>query len=282
MAVDLQHLSTLDDRLVLMAASTLRIVVIATGAWLLTRLAHRVIGALREHLQPRLHDREAIQRAETLGRALRYASSVMILLLATMLILSELGISLAPLLGAAGVAGLAIGFGAQALVKDYFAGLSLLLEDQIRQGDVVKLGEHAGVVEEVTLRHVRLRDYDGAVHFVPNGSIPSVINMGRGHAYAVLDIGLAYGTNLDQAMAVMQDVASSLQRDPAFRPRILEPFELAGVDQLADSAVLIKARFKVLPLEQWNVKRAYFKLLKQAFDQAGIAIPYPHLQLVNG
>jgi small conductance mechanosensitive channel len=160
------------------ARSGLRIILILVIAWLAIIVTQRLIKGFRMRLTARMSDREAIQRAETLGRALRYAASVVISALAVMLMLSELGISVAPLLGAAGVAGVAIGFGAQSLVKDYFAGLSILLEDQVRQGDVVKLGEHSGVVEEVTLRYVRLRDYDGNVHFVPNGTIDSVVSMG--------------------------------------------------------------------------------------------------------
>jgi len=157
---------------------------------------------------------------------------VVVSLVAGMLVLSELGISvapilgaagvaslapilgaagvasLAPILGAAGVAGLAVGFGAQSLVKDYFTGFFLLVKDQIRQGDVVKLGDHAGLVEEVTLRYVQLSDDDGHVHFVPNGSIASVVNMGRGHAQALVDVGVAYSVDIDSAMAVMQEVVA--------------------------------------------------------------------------
>ena len=148
-----------------------------------------------------------MQRAETLGRVVRYLIAVVVSAIALMLVLGEVGVSVAPILGAAGVAGLAIGFGAQSLVKDYFTGFFLLLENQIRQGDVVKLGEHSGLVEEVTLRYVRLRDYDGNVHFVPNGQISSVVNMARGFAQAVIDVSVAYATDIDTAMKVMREVA---------------------------------------------------------------------------
>ncbi len=128
-----------------------------------------------------MDDREAVKRAETLGRVFRYLVAVVVSLMAGMLVLSEIGVSAAPILGAAGVVGLGVGFGAQSLVKDFFTGFFLLLQNQIRQGDVVKLGEHAGCVEEVTLRYVQLRDYDGNVHFVPNGTITTAVNMARGH-----------------------------------------------------------------------------------------------------
>ncbi len=212
----------------------------------------------------------------------RYIASVVIGLVAGMLVLSELGVSVAPILGAAGVVGVAVGFGAQSLVKDYFTGFFLLLENQIRQGDVVRLGEHAGLVEEVTLRYVHLRDYDGNVHFVPNGTITSVVNMSRGFAQSVMDIGVAYREDLDRVIEVMLKVAADLRADPEHTARILDDFELAGVEKWADSAVVIRGRFKVMPLEQWTVRRQYLKRLKKAFDEAGIEIPFPHVTVYAG
>lgn len=262
-----------------LAASGLRIVVIMVGAWLAIVAAQRTIRGLRIRIASRLGDRDAVQRAETLGRVFRYLVAVVVSLVAGMLVLSELGVSVAPLLGAAGVAGLAVGFGAQSLVKDYFTGFFLLVEDQIRQGDVVKLGDHAGLVEQVTLRYVQLRDYDGHVHFVPNGSITSVVNMGRGHAQAVVDIGVSYSVDIDVAMAVMHEVAAEMRRDSAQAENILADLEMAGVERWADSAVVIRARFKVAPLAQWNVRREYLRRLKAAFDRAGIEIPFPQLML---
>jgi len=262
-----------------MAIASLRIAVILLLSWLAIATSQRAIRTLRIRIASRLGDRGSVQRAETLGRVFRYLVAVIISLLGGMLILSELGISVAPILGAAGVAGLAVGFGAQSLVKDYFTGLFLLVEDQIRQGDVVKLGDHAGVVEEVTLRYVRLRDYDGHVHFVPNGVITSVVNMGRDHAQAVVDIGVAYATSLDAAMKLMISVAAGMRADPAYAARILNDLEMAGVERWADSAVIIRARFKVAPLEQWTVRREFLRRLKLAFDDAGIEIPFPQLTL---
>ena len=162
------------------AVTALRIGAILVVAWIAIVVGQNAVRRLRVRIASRLDDRESVQRAETLGRVIRYLIAVVVSAVALMLVLGEVGVSVAPILGAAGVAGLAIGFGAQSLVKDYFTGFFLLLENQIRQGDVVKLGEHAGLVEEVTLRYVRLRDYDGNVHFVPNGQISSVVNMARG------------------------------------------------------------------------------------------------------
>jgi len=257
----------------------LRITMILLAAWLAVVAAQRGIRTLRIRISTRLGDKGAVQRAETLGRVFRYLATVVILLLAGTLVLSEIGISVAPILGAAGVAGLAVGFGAQSLVKDYFTGLFLLVEDQIRQGDVVKLGEHAGAVEEVTLRYVRLRDYDGNVHFVPNGSITSVVNMGRDYAQAVVDVGVAYAASIDAAMKLMTEVTAGMRADPTFAARIFDDLEMAGVDRWADSAVIIRARVKVAPLAQWTIRREFLRRLKLAFDEAGIEIPFPQLTL---
>ena len=263
--------------------AVLRITVIVAVAWILTAVLQRTIRAFRIRVAARMEDRESAKRAETLGRVFRYLVAVVITLVAGMLVLGELGISVAPILGAAGVVGLAVGFGAQSLVKDYFTGFFLLLENQISTGDIVQLSsDHAGFVEEVTLRYVRLRDYDGRVHFVPNGQIGSVINLTRGFSFAVLDIGVAYRENVDDVMAVMKEAASEMRADPEFADRMLEDMEMAGVDQWGDSAVVIKCRFKVVAMSQWVVKREYLRRLKNAFDAHGIEIPFPHLTVYAG
>jgi len=261
------------------AVSGARILGIVLVAWLAIAIAQRSIRALRIRLSIRIDDAEAVKRAETLGRVFRYIAAVVISLIAGMLVLSELGVSVAPILGAAGVVGLAVGFGAQSLVKDFFTGFFILVENQIRQGDVVKLGDHAGFVEEVTLRYVQLRDYDGNVHFVPNGTISSVVNMSRGFAQAVVDVGVGYGEDLDRVMDVMREVGREMRADPAHAERILDDLELAGVDRWADSAVIIRGRFRVAPLQQWAVRRDYLRRLKRAFDQHGIEIPFPQLKI---
>jgi small-conductance mechanosensitive channel len=264
------------------AITGLRVVLIAVGAFIATVFIQRAIRTFRQRIASRFDDREAVQRAETLGRAARYMAAVIITAMAAMLILSELGISLAPVLGAAGVVGLAIGFGAQSLVKDYFGGFFLLLENQIRQGDVVKLGGHAGLVEEMTLRYVRLRDYDGNVHFVSNGEIKTVVNMTRGYAQAVIDVGIAYRESVDEALEVMREVGAGMRSDGALAPLLLDDLEIAGVEGWADSAVTLRCRFKCAPLQQWAIRREFLRRLKRAFDERGIEIPYPHLTVYAG
>jgi small-conductance mechanosensitive channel len=264
------------------AMVAIRITVIVVAAWVITGLLQRAVRRLRERIASRMDDRESSQRAETLGRVVRYLIAVVISLITAMLVLSELGVSVAPILGAAGVVGLAVGFGAQSLVKDYFTGFFLLLENQIRQGDVVQLGNHSGSVEEVTLRYVQLRDYSGNVHYVPNSTITTVINMTRGFSNAVMDIGVAYRENVDDVMAVMRDVAAQMRAQPAYGSKILADLEIAGVDSWGDSAVVIRCRIRTLPIEQWGVKREYLRRLKAAFDAQGIEIPYPHLTVYAG
>ncbi|HWP17601.1 MAG TPA: mechanosensitive ion channel family protein [Burkholderiaceae bacterium] len=264
------------------ATTGLRILIIAIGAWILILVLQRVIRGFRVRVAAHMTDREQIKRAETLGRVFRYLVAVVVSAIAVMLILAELGVSVAPILGAAGVVGLAVGFGAQSLVKDYFTGFFILLENQIRQGDVVQLGSHAGLVEEVTLRYVQLRDYDGNVHFVPNSEITTVVNMSRGYAQAVVDASVAYREDVDEVMEVMKAVGAEMRNDPGFSSRILADLEMAGVDRWDDSAVIVRCRFKTAPLEQWNVKREFLRRLKKAFDERGIEIPYPHLTVYAG
>ena len=264
------------------AMVAIRITVIVIAAWLVTGLLQRAVRRLRERIASRMDDRESFQRAETLGRVVRYLIAVVISLITAMLVLAELGVSVAPILGAAGVVGLAVGFGAQSLVKDYFTGFFLLLENQIRQGDVVQLGNHSGSVEEVTLRYVQLRDYSGNVHYVPNSTITTVINMTRGFSNAVMDIGVAYRENVDDVMTVMREVAAQMREQPAYRDKILGDLDIAGVESWGDSAVVIRCRFRTLPIEQWGVKREYLRRLKSAFDAQGIEIPYPHMTVYAG
>ena len=207
---------------------------------------------------------------------------VVVSLVAGMLILDVLGISVAPILATAGVAGIAIGFGAQSLIKDYFNGFFLLVDDQLRQGDIVQIAGIGGAVEEVTLRYVRLRDYEGNVHFVPNGQIGTVTNRSRDFAFAVIDIGIAYRESVEEAIEAMRAVGREMRADQAFGPSILEDLEIAGVNEWAGSAIVIRCRFKVKAMQQWGVRRGFLQRLKAAFDAHGIEIPYPHLTVYAG
>lgn len=261
----------------------IHILVILALAWVLLRLSGKAIRMLKEYLRTNADNNlEELKRIETLSRVFRYITSVTISVVAGMVVLSELGISIAPILATAGVLGIAIGFGAQSLIKDYFNGFFMLLENQVRQGDVVEAGGKGGLVEEVTLRHIRMRDYDGNVHFIPNGIITTVTNMSRGFAYSVIDVGVAYREDMDEVMKLMRHVGNGMREDEAFSGKILETMEMAGVDRWENSAVIIRCRFKVLPLEQWGVRREYLLRLKQVFDKHGIEIPYPHLTVYAG
>lgn len=265
-----------------LSRTLLRIALILVIAWIMMAVSRRAIPILRRQLQKHTHDPEQHKRLETLGRVLRYIAAVTITLIAAMLMLSELGISIAPILASAGIVGLAIGFGAQSLVKDYFTGFFLLLENQVRQGDVVEVAGLGGLVEELTLRYIRLRDYEGSVHFIPNGIVTTVTNRSRGYAYALVDINVAYRENLEAVFNVIRQVAAEIRADEALGPLILEEIDLAGVDAWADSGVTIRFRIKVQPLQQWTVKRAFLLRLKNEFDRLGIEIPFPHLTLYAG
>lgn len=260
----------------------LRIVIILLVAWVMIALLQNLVGRVRARLSSQMLSADAARRAETLARVVRYLIALVVSALALMMVLAEVGISLAPILGAAGVVGLAIGFGAQSLVKDYFTGFFILFEDQIRAGDIVKIANIGGFVEDITLRHVRLRDYDGNVHFVPNGLITTVTNMTRHFAHAVMDVGVAYREDVDEVLAVMRTVAAEVRRDERLAPRILDDLEVAGVERWDASALVLRCRFKVAPMAQWDVRREYLRRLKRAFDAAGIEIAHPRLTVYAG
>ena len=259
-----------------------RITVMLLLSWLAWRVATRLIGLVRLRLLTRSAAPDDIKRIQTMTQVSRYAVGVIVTLVTGMVILGELGISIAPLLATAGVAGIALGFGVQSLVKDYFTGFALLIENQLRQGDVVETGGKSGVVEEVTLRYIRLRDDDGVVHFIPNSLVTTVSNRTMGFGYAVMRIGVAYHANIDQAFQLMKDECSAMRADAAFGPHILEDIDIAGVDELGDSAVTLKARIKTVPQEQWRIRREFLRRIKASFDQNGIEIPFPHMTVYQG
>jgi small conductance mechanosensitive channel len=242
-------------------------------AWALMSFSGRFIRVLDKGWTARHPNPEERKRLETLTRVVRYIASVVVGAVAIMLVLAEIGISIAPILATAGVAGLAVGFGAQSLVKDYFTGFVMLIEDQIRVGDLVEVGGKAGTVEEVTLRYIRLRDLEGAVHFVPNGVIATVTNRSREFSYAMMDLRISYQSDLDQVYRAIREAAENFARDPDYAARLLQPIEIMGVDQWNDSHQIVRCRFKVRPAEQQAVRRGFLKSLKQHFDAQGIRIP---------
>ena len=246
-------------------------------------IAHRLVRAFRLYAQQHTDDPGRSQRIETVARTIRYVTTVVISIVAGTLVLGQLGISIAPILAAAGVAGIAVGFAAQSLIKDYFIGFFLLLEDQIRVGDVVEISGVSGRVESMTLRYVKIRNFDGHVFFVPNGAIDKVKNMTRDFAQAVIEVGVAYREDVDEALAVMKEVGQNLRADPVFGKKIAEDTELIGVESWGDSAVILRCRLKIIPpLEQWTVRREFLKRLKKAYDERGIEIPFPHMTIYPG
>jgi small-conductance mechanosensitive channel len=263
------------------ALTALRIVLILFMAWLAMRLLYRMVRLVSERAERHMGATESA-RAGTLARVFKYMITVVIGAIAFMLVLGQIGISLAPILGAAGVVGLAIGFGAQSLVKDYFTGFFILLEDQIRTGDVVKIAGIAGGVEDITLRHVRLRDYDGTVHYIPNNLITTVSNMTRHFSNAVLEVGVGYRENVDEVMAVMREVAKQMRDDSAWKDIILDDLEMAGLERLDQSAVVIRARLRTVASQQWGVRREYLRRMKAAFNEKNIELPLPHVTVYAG
>jgi small conductance mechanosensitive channel len=273
----LDSIEILAHRLGTSMSTLFKITAIIIIAILLTNLIRRAINLFGYEIAKNSRDQDAVTRANTLGRVFRYIASVTIYLIAFMLILSELKINIAPILGAAGIVGVAIGFGAQSLVKDYVGGLFILIEDQIRQGDSIKIEGYEGTVEEITLRYVRLRDYDGFVHFIPNGQIRIVTNMGRDFSYATFDIALGYEVNLDKVIKLMQETSQKLRKSLTYRTRVLSDIEISGVDRLNESNLIIKARIKTQAMENSNVKREYLRLMKLAFQKAKIKPPYSQI-----
>jgi small-conductance mechanosensitive channel len=251
----------------------LHILLILLMSWAAFKLSGKMILLIRSAILDRADSKlEELKRIETLSRVFRYLTSVVITIVTGMLLLSELGISIAPILAGAGVVGIAIGFGAQSLVKDFFSGFFLLLENQIRQGDVIEVAGKSGQVQEITLRYVRLSDYQGNVHFIPNGIITTVTNMSREFAYAVMEIGVSHNANLDEVMKLMHEVGEELRKDHGFALKILDGLEIAGIDNMTDTAIILKCRFKVQSLEQLNVRREYLQRIKHAFDARNIEI----------
>jgi moderate conductance mechanosensitive channel len=216
------------------------------------------------------------QRARTLVGLLRSVGRVFIAIIFLFMALSALGVELGPLLAGAGVVGLAVSFGAQSLVKDVISGLFILIENQFGVGDVIRIEGVSGAVERMTLRVVMLRDVHGVVHIVPNGQITKVSNLTRTWSRVVLDVGVAYREDPDRVMAVLRELGQELWDDPLWRPLLVEPLEVPGIESFGDSAVVVRMWAKTLPLKQWDVARELRRRIKHRFDREGIEIPFPH------
>ncbi len=253
---------------------------------ILTLIAIKVVKIVSVRLSrlfiKKKEDEETKKRAKTLGSVINNFLKALILVIAVITILSELGVDIGPLLATAGIAALAIGFAAQSLVKDFINGFFILLWDQIRVGDVVQVSGKGGLVEMINLKMTVLRDLAGNVHFIPNGSIDVVTNMTKDYSRYVFDVGVAYREDADEVMEVLKEVDEELRNDPDFKDDILEPIEILGLDTFADSAIVIKARTTTKPIKQWRVGREFNRRLKKKFDAKDIEIPFPHTTLYFG
>jgi small conductance mechanosensitive channel len=263
-------------------ASGLRIVLIIILALIAVRIASWLSSKLLVAFKDMEHEAEVQKRANTLSSLIRYALKITILIIALVMILGELGVEIGPVLAAAGIVGLAIGFGAQQLVQDVISGFFILLEDQIRVGDVVQISGKGGLVEKINLRMVVLRDLAGNVHYIRNGHIDIVTNMTKEYSMYVFDIGVAYREDVDEVINIIKEIDEGLRNDPEFKDDILAPMEVLGLDQFADSAIIIKARTKTKPIKQWRVAREFNRRLKKTFDERDIEIPFPHMTLYMG
>ncbi len=258
--------------------SGLRIGVIAAGSILLIRFLRAVADRI-PRLMPAAQElvvTEREKRAHTVASLLRTAGTTLVVIVAAMMAFREIGLDITPLIAGAGVAGLAIGFGAQSLIKDVIAGFFILLEDQFHVGDVIQAAGVSGQVEHMTLRMTIVRDLQGTVHFIPNGEIKVASNLTKQWSRAVLEIGVRYEEDVDHVIAVLTEVGRSLADDEVFGKMVLEPPQVLGVEGLTDSQVTIRILAKTLPLKQWEVAREFRRRIKARFDREGIQTPYPH------
>ncbi|TQN43955.1 small conductance mechanosensitive channel [Blastococcus colisei] len=279
-----------------------RILLVVVVAAVARALAHRAIrrltdrtatGAVPTILRP-LRDRVALtdvdgqstarrsQRAAAIGSALRSFASILILGIAVVLVLGELGINLAPIMASAGVVGVALGFGAQNLIKDFIAGIGIILEDQYGVGDVVDLGEAVGTVEAVGLRITRLRDINGVVWYVRNGEVLRVGNMSQGYAQVVIDMPVAHDTDLERCRAVMQDVGDEMYAQAEWAAVLLAEPESLGVERIAPEGIYLRLMVRATNADQWRVARELRMRLKERFVAEGIRTPLPMLAAPTG
>ena len=261
--------------------TVLVVLLVTVGAFFLWELIETAAARYLSRLDETGEGSRAV-RMRTLLPMVEKALLVAIVVIAAMIVLSEIGLDIGPLLAGAGVLGLAVGFGAQTLVKDVITGVFIIVEDSMAIGDFVTVAGRSGVVEDLSVRSVTLRDYSGSKHTIPFSSIGDVENLTKDYSYAVLDYGVGYGENVDAVIAVIRETGDGLRADPDFRDRILEELEVAGLQELGDSAVVIRSRFKCRPGFQWGVRREMNRRIKAAFDANGIEIPFPHTTVYFG
>ena len=259
----------------------LRIAVICVAAYFLVRMGSAATRRFEQEMSrgTGLDVIERTKRAQTLGRLMQKALTIVVAGVAALMVLRQLGIDITPALTTAGIAGLAIGFGAQTLVRDVISGFFMILEDQVRVGDVAVVNGTGGLVEQLNLRTIVLRDYDGTVHVFPNGEVKTLANKTKDFSYYVIDVGMEYGDEPERVVAAMKDAAASMMTDPTFAPHILEPLEVAGVDNFGESQITIRARIKTVPLKQWEVGRELRRRIYEMMCARNISIPYPQLTI---
>ncbi len=269
------------------STSLVRVLIVLFLAWVATVLVNRLVPRIREHMvstmmRGRVANGEFEKRAKTISTLFRRTVSTLIWAIASITALQQAGFDIGPILATAGVAGLAVSFGAQNLVRDIFAGIFILLENQIRVGDVAQVNGTGGLVEEINLRTVRLRGLDGTVHIFPNGVITTLSNLTNEFSYYLWDLGVAYKEDTDHVVEVVKELSEVMRKEPQWSSAILEALEVLGVDQFGDNAVMIKMRIKTQPIQQWAVGRELNRRIKKRFDELGIEIPFPHRTLYLG
>lgn len=243
----------------------------------LTRLGKLILRRSEEH-----NDKESEKRIHTLMGIVKGVVKIVIWTVFFMTLLKKIGTDIGPLIASAGIIGLAIGFGAQELVRDVITGFFILLENQVRTGDVAIINGTGGLVEKIEMRTITLRDFSGVVHIIQNGKINTLSNMTKEWSAMVFDIGVAYKEDVDRVTEVIKQVGEELKNDPELGEHIIEPIEVFGLDKFGDSAIVIKARLKTKPIQQWTVGRAFNGRLKKAFDRNNIEIPFPHRSIYWG
>ncbi len=272
------------EEIILTCAKLLFIMLLAWGAMgvirhFLQRLEKRLLRDSRREGEP---PSESVKRVETITRLVRQAVYILLWVTVGMIILREVGVDIAPILASAGILGLAVGFGAQNLVRDVIAGFFIILENQVRVSDVAIINGTGGLVERINFRTLVLRDLGGVVHVFPNGTINTLSNLTREWSAYVFDIGVAYKEDTDRVIDIMKEVGTEMKADDYFGPLMIEEPEVFGVDKFDSSAVIIKGRIKTQPIRQWEVGRQYLRRVKQAFDTQGIEIPFPHQTIYFG
>jgi len=267
--------------------TSLRILLILVFAWLcmavLQSLLKRLEGKLvRQGVEAGEPPSESTKRVETIIRLVRQGTMLALWLTVLLILLKEVGVEIGPILASAGIVGVAVGFGAQNLVRDVISGFFFILENQVRVGDVAIVNGTGGLVERINFRTIVLRDLAGVVHIFPNGSVTTLSNMTNEWSAYVFDIGVAYKENTDQVVAIITKVGEELKNDPVQGRVMLDVPEIFGVDKLDNSAVIIKGRIRTKPIRQWQVGREFLRRVKIAFDEANIEIPFPHQTVYFG